>query len=68
MNKYKKPPLGISPRHFWLHDRTRECIEALYNLDFQEDYDKYREKAKELAVELLYATTEWEKYYKEVNE
>lgn len=65
MTTHKKPPLGLYPRHFWLHDRVRDCIDALHRLDLDEDYDKYREKAKELAEELLYAVTEWEKYYNE---
>lgn len=61
----KKTPEGLNPRGFWLHNRTRDCITALRDLDFNEDYLAYREQAKLLAEELLYAVTEWEKYYDE---
>lgn len=59
----KKPPLGLTPRDFWLHDRVRDCIAALARLDLEEDYDKYRKAAHELGKELVYTTVEWEKYY-----
>lgn len=62
-----KPILGLTPRQFWLHDRVRDCIEALQRQDLEEDYDNYRIKAKELAEELLYAVTEWERYYEKTN-
>lgn len=68
MTTKPKPPLGLCPRHIWLHDRTRDCIDALYRLDLDENYDRYREKAKELATELHYAVTEWEKYYNEADD
>ena len=63
MRPHKKPPLGLTPRCFWLHDRVRDCIDALHRQDLSEDYDEYRKRVKELAEELLYAVTEWEKYY-----
>lgn len=63
MTNDKKTAPALNPRGFWLHDRTRDCITALRELDFIEDYHAYREQAKQLAKELLYAVTEWEKYY-----
>lgn len=60
-----KPPIGLQARHFWLFQRTHECVEALMRLELSDDesWEKYRDKAKFLAEELLYSVTEWEKYY-----
>ena len=54
----------INPRHFWLRERTKECVEALMNLELKDDWQQYRFQAKCLAEELLYTVMEWEKYYK----
>jgi hypothetical protein len=59
-----KPPLGLIPRHFWLRDRTIECVRALDQLESLDDWEMYRKHASQLAEELTYAVTEWEKYYK----
>ena len=60
---HKKPPLGLSPRHFWLRNRVIECIDALKRLEEIEDWEKYRESALELSKELNYACVEWGRYY-----
>lgn len=59
-----KPPIGIIPRHFWLKERIHDCVKSLQKLHDSQDWDLYREKSKTLAEEILYCTTEWEKYYK----
>lgn len=60
-----KPPIGLMPRHFWFRERTKDCIDALYRLHDMEDWELYKELAAHFAHELLYCTTEWDKYYKE---
>jgi hypothetical protein len=60
----KQPPLGLLPRHFWLIQRTDECVKAIERFHEQSNWEQYIIKTKELAEELLYACTEWEKYYK----
>lgn len=53
----------LTPRHFWLRERTLEIIEVLTRLELRDDWENYRKLAKEFAEELLYCVTEWEKYY-----
>jgi len=60
----KKPPLGLTPRDFWLRDRIDECIESLKRQQLNEDWDIYRRKSKLFAEEILYVVAEWEKYHK----
>lgn len=62
-----KPPLGLMPRHFWLRERVRSCIEAIGRIEDQGEWEHYRAHAKKLAEELLYCTIEWEKFYSEDN-
>ena len=59
-----KAPL-VTPRQFWLRERTLECIDAIAQLELSEDWESYREKTKAFAQELLYAVIEWEKYYRQ---
>jgi hypothetical protein len=63
-----KPPLGIQPRHFWLRMRIVECTESLKRLEVMEDWFAFKKLAKTYAEEILYAVTEWEKYYEEKKE
>ena len=63
MNNTRKPPLGLTPREFWLRNRVSECIDALARAQDIEEWNAYRVQAKLLADELSYAVTEWEKYY-----
>jgi hypothetical protein len=58
----------MKPRHVWLRLRTMECIIDIENLKHYEDWPSYRKRAKILAEELLYAVTEWEKYYPDSKE
>lgn len=55
----------LNPRQIWLINRAIECIAAIEPYREQLVWEKYMENLKFLAEELLYATTEWEKYYKE---
>jgi len=59
------PSLGLTPRHFWFRQRVNECIDTLKRLELDNEisWEKYRQNAKQLAEELLYSVTEWEKYY-----
>lgn len=61
--KNPKPPLGLTTRNFWLQQRAATCVTALHTLSNEEDWEKYKIKAKYFSTELLYAVTEWEKYY-----
>jgi hypothetical protein len=61
----EKPPLGITPRHFWLKNRIKECIMALSRVEKSSDWDLYLRKSLELANEIKYAAEEWSKYYNE---
>ncbi len=58
----------MTPRQTWFINRIIECIQEL-NILAGNDYNwiEYKEKAHEIACELLYATTEWDKYYKDVS-
>lgn len=53
----------FTPRQHWLINRVRELICALEPFKDQMTWEQYMIKSKELAEELLYACTEWEKYY-----
>lgn len=62
-----KSPLEITPRHFWLKERIRECISALQRVEETENWDLYLKQSLNLANEIKYAATEWEKHYREEN-
>lgn len=53
----------LTPRHHWLHNRTKDCIDSMKELEKINNWEEYRIHARNLAEELLYAVTEWEKYY-----
>ena len=57
--------IELTPRQEWLKKRVDECLMALSELNKQPNlsWDDYRVQAKGLASELLYATSEWDKYY-----
>lgn len=64
-----KPPLGFIPRHLWLENRVSEVLAACSRLKECKDWNNYIRQAKIFSEELLYCSTEWEKYYqKERNE
>lgn len=53
----------LTPRHKWLQSRVHDIIGELYSIAHIEDWQAYRAAARELAEELHYAVTEWDKYY-----
>lgn len=55
----------LTPRQNWLINRVRECISSLEPFRNEMTWEDYMINSKELAEELLYAFTEWEKCYKE---
>lgn len=57
--------LNLSPRNFWLRKRVVDCIFALSELQVINNWDDYIKTSKILAEELLYVTTEWDKYYED---
>lgn len=64
--------INLTPRQVWFQNRINECIEELKQLNGAQDWISFKindyELACELACELIYATTEWDKYYKDINE
>lgn len=60
-----KPPIQLTPRYVWLIQRTSDCIACLDKFRDQTSWEQYMTRAKEMAKEILYCTTEWEKYYKD---
>ena len=57
----------MTPRQVWFKNRIDECIAELIKLNELQDWIKFKVKAHELACELLYATTEWDKYYRNIS-
>jgi hypothetical protein len=50
-------------RHEWFRKRIAEGITILAGLNERSDWKTFLEKSLEIANELHYAVTEWEKYY-----
>lgn len=59
----KNQSLIFQPREIWLRNRVMGCLEALRHFQYDENWERFREYSKRFAEELLYAVTEWEKYY-----
>jgi hypothetical protein len=60
--------IKLTPREEWLQKRTRDCSVALFRLSCKElEWEDFRAAAEVIATELLYAVTEWEKYYPKEN-
>lgn len=57
----------MTPRQEWFKKRVRECIIEAQRLDELQDWGKLKSELHLLACELLYVTTEWDKYYREIN-
>lgn len=51
-------------RQAWFKKRIEECLENIAELNKFQNWNEFREQAHELACELLYATSEWDKYYR----
>jgi hypothetical protein len=60
--------MGLTLRQEWFKNRIKEIINELNYLENEMSWIRYKEKSHELACELLYATTEWDKYYRNINE
>lgn len=60
--------LCLTPRQIWLKRRVEEILSYLAKLKEINDWIEFKKQARELACELLYATNEWEKYYRSINE
>lgn len=56
--------MSLLPRQTWLIERVKSCLSNIETFKDQMTWNEYMEKSKELAKELLYACTEWEKFYK----
>lgn len=59
------PRERLRPRHLWFLDRTKACLDELYELHQQESWEAYKLHARELCKELSYCVNEWDRYYKE---
>lgn len=53
----------LIPRHMWLKNRIKDCILAIQKLEEIQDWESYLQNVNDLAQEILYCSTEWEKYY-----
>lgn len=53
----------MTPRQIWFKNRIIECIEELQRINAIEDWIMFKNKAHDLAKELMYATSEWDKFY-----
>jgi len=51
-------------RQEWFKNRIEDCLNELSRVNEIKDWIEFKRQAYELACELLYATTEWDKYYK----
>lgn len=58
-------PKELTPRDKWLILRIEECLDVISTYKDVGHWHMYREKVNELGKELVYLTTEWEKYYSE---
>lgn len=56
----------MTPRQLWFKRRIDECIDNLSKVNEINNWIEFKNQAHVLACELLYATTEWDKYYREI--
>ncbi len=56
----------MTPRQEWFKKRIQECLAELARLNGLSDWIEFKNRSHELACELLYATTEWDKYYRNI--
>lgn len=57
----------MTSRQAWFKSRISECLKHLEFVNTIDDWEQYKDSAHILACELLYATTEWDKYYREIS-
>lgn len=55
----------LIPRHEWLRDRIKHILNVLSDSTDNDDWQEYMSKISNLAYELNWACTEWEKCYKD---
>lgn len=55
------------PRQVWFKSRIDECLAHITKANELQDWIEFKNQVHELACELLYATTEWDKYYRDIN-
>jgi hypothetical protein len=60
----QEPEINLIPRQEWFKNRVQAGIDELQKLKNIECWDTYKAIALELSIEIHYAVTEWEKYYK----
>lgn len=53
----------MQPRHIWYKQRLDDCLKALKKVEEVENWKIFRENAYSIAVEIMYLTKEWDKYY-----
>lgn len=56
----------MTPRQEWFKNRIDELLLELQRLNRINDRIEFKNQAHLLACELLYATTEWDKYYRNI--
>lgn len=56
----------MTPRQEWFKNRIDECLKELARINELKDWIEFKNQAHELGCELLYATTEWDKYYRAI--
>lgn len=59
--------MALTPRQEWFKKRVDDCLAELQILNNSQDWNTYRREAFDLAHEIMYATSEWNKYYKDVD-
>lgn len=57
----------MTPRQEWFKKRIDECLAELARLNELNDWVEFKDGARNLATELLYAANEWDKYYRNIN-
>jgi len=56
----------MTPRQEWFKKRIDECLESISKLKEINDWIEYKSQAHELARELMYAATEWDRFYRDI--
>lgn len=60
----------MTPRKKWFQNRITECLENLMMVNQMdiltpENWEEFKNKSHELAQEITYVATEWDKFYKD---
>lgn len=58
----------MTPRQVWFKDRIDELIKQLAEVQQIYDWQRYKQIDHEIASELMYVCTEWDKYYRDIDE